>query len=126
MTMTKAYIKSQDAWRREAPRVNPTVNEPKFYVEVKTGETPFKSDKKKLSQVKNVVRGKFFREVQKQYVSCPVFKREISFVDCFNCQNFLRRMKGQVHCRGVEGVRDPALPLEMEDAIPELPSSESP
>ncbi len=96
------------------------MNEPKFFVEVKTAETAYKADKKKLSQVKNVVRGKFIREVQKQYVYCPVFKREISFVDCFNCQNFLRRIKGQVHCRGVEEIRDPILPLLGEDAASDI------
>ena len=89
------------------------MNEPRFFVEVKTANETFKADKRKLSQVKNVVRGKFIREVQKQYVSCPVFKRDIPFVDCFNCDNFLRRVKGQVHCKGVEGVRDPILPLEL-------------
>lgn len=99
------------------------MNEPKFYVEVKTAETAFKSEKKKLSQVKNVVRGKFFKEIQKQYVDCPVFRRNISFVDCFNCQNFLRRMKGQVHCKGIDGIRDPALPLESSDDSSQLPQS---
>ncbi len=97
------------------------MNEPKFFVEVKTAETQFKSDKAKLSMVKNVVRGKFIQTVQKQYVSCPVFKKDISFVDCFNCQNFLRRVKGQVHCKGIEGVRDPILPLESTHAPPESP-----
>ncbi len=99
------------------------MNEPKFYVEVKTAETPFKADKKKLGQVKNVVRGKFIKEVQKQYVNCPVFKRDISFVDCFNCQNFLRRIKGQVHCKGVDGVSDPILPLLGEDAASDIPAN---
>ncbi len=100
------------------------MNEPRFFVEVKTAETAFKADKNKLSQVKNVVRGKFIREVQKQYVNCPVFKKDISFVDCFNCENFLRRIKGQVHCKGVEGVRDPILPLESEKATTDLPSTD--
>jgi hypothetical protein len=100
------------------------MNEPKFFVEVKTAPEAFKADKKKLGMVKNVVRGKFIREVQKQFVSCPVFKRDISFVDCFNCKNFQRRIKGQVHCRGVEGVRDPALPLEVAAETPDLPSSD--
>ncbi len=99
------------------------MNEPKYFVEVKTAETAFKADKKKLSQVKNVVRGKFIKVVQTQYVNCPVFKRDISFVDCFNCQNFLRRVKGQVHCKGIEGVRDPVLPLQGDEETPELPST---
>ncbi len=101
------------------------INEPKYYVEVKTAPEAFKADKKKLSMVKNVVRGKFIQEVQKQYVSCPVFKRDISFVDCFNCKNFARRVKGQVHCKGVEGVRDPLLPLESAEDVPDVPSSVS-
>ncbi len=100
------------------------MNEPKFFVEVKTALEPFKADKKKLSQVKNVVRGKFIHVVQKQYVTCPVFKRDISFVDCFNCDNFQRRIKGQVHCRGVEGMRDPVLPLEAVEKTPNPPASD--
>ncbi len=100
------------------------MNEPKFFVEVKTAETTFKADKRKLSQVKNVVRGKFIREVQKQYVSCPVFKKDISFVDCFNCENFLRRVKGQVHCKGIDGVRNPLLQLESSGETLGLSSSD--
>lgn len=72
----------------------------KYTVEVKQAEKALKASKESLQSLKGVVGGKQIARMKKEAVDCPVMKKTICFVECFACPNFLRRMKGAVHCKG--------------------------
>lgn len=42
------------------------------------------------------------RRMRREAVNCPVRKKRVAFAICFLCPNFLRRVKGVVHCKGDE------------------------
>ena len=31
---------------------------------------------------------------------CPILENDVTFVECFICKNFLRRIKGKIECAG--------------------------
>lgn len=71
-----------------------------YEVIVKETEKSFKIPedlKKKLSGISPKLLSKMKREA----VDCPVLKKEVSFVECYVCPNFLRRVRGVVHCKGL-------------------------
>ena len=39
-------------------------------------------------------------KLSRNAVDCPVKKRRVSFLECYFCPNFLRRVRGTVYCRG--------------------------
>ncbi len=47
----------------------------------------------------NVSR-KMLSEMRKEAVQCPVLGRQVPFLQCYTCKNFVRRVRGVVHCRG--------------------------
>ncbi|NWK00041.1 hypothetical protein HX802_05260 [Marine Group I thaumarchaeote] len=48
----------------------------------------------------NGVSGKMLKRMKQEFVDCPVLKREVQFVPCFVCPNFLSRVTGKVLCKG--------------------------
>ncbi|MCS6770312.1 MAG: hypothetical protein NZ570_07765 [Candidatus Caldarchaeum sp.] len=76
--------------------------ETKFYVEVKVADKPLKADQAVLDAVKEVVKGKMLARMKKEYVDCPVEGSQVPFLSCFACVSHIRRVKGVVHCAGVE------------------------
>ena len=40
------------------------------------------------------------RKMKREYVECPLANRKVSFLECFTCVSFIRRIKGVVHCSG--------------------------
>lgn len=40
------------------------------------------------------------RKLAKDAVDCPVLGKEVSFIICYSCPNFVRRYRGVVHCKG--------------------------
>jgi hypothetical protein len=46
------------------------------------------------------VSGKMLKRMKQEFVDCPVLKREVQFVPCFVCPNFLSRVTGKVLCKG--------------------------
>ena len=46
------------------------------------------------------VSGKMLKRMKQEFVDCPVLKKEVQFVPCFVCPNFLRRVTGKVLCKG--------------------------
>jgi len=47
------------------------------------------------------VSPKFLSRLRREYVECPVKNATTPFAECFTCPNFLRRVKGVVHCKGL-------------------------
>ena len=72
----------------------------KYTVEIKIANTRIKVPKEKVDSLKGVVGGKTLARMKKERVECPVTMTNRSFIDCFTCGNFVRRLKGQVHCSG--------------------------
>ena len=46
------------------------------------------------------VSGKMLKRMKQEFVDCPVLKKEVQFVPCFICPNFLSRVTGKVLCKG--------------------------
>jgi hypothetical protein len=46
------------------------------------------------------VSGKMLKRMKQEFVDCPVLKKEVQFVPCFVCPNFLSRVPGKVLCKG--------------------------
>ena len=87
--------------------------EHKYEVEVKGAEKPQKlpdnvkeelkasgmmDDKGKI-KLKGV-SPKMLKRMKQEYVSCPVLKQDVGFIQCFVCPNFQSRVMGKVLCKG--------------------------
>ena len=74
----------------------------KYEVPIYEVGTPAKVPKEVTSQLKGVVSGKMVGRMKKEAVKCPVVDDEVTFLVCFTCPSFLRRVKGVVHCAGLQ------------------------
>jgi len=72
----------------------------RFVVDVKALSKALSVPKESVQALKGVVGGKMLARMKKESVDCPVKNTTISFILCFSCDNFLRRVKGKVDCRG--------------------------
>jgi hypothetical protein len=79
------------------PQVS-SVNERECIIEIRTSVERIKVPKEKVEALKGVVGAKAIARMKKECVECPQTKATRSFIECFTCGNFLRRLKGQVHC----------------------------
>lgn len=43
---------------------------------------------------------KMLKRMKQEYVDCPVLNKQIPFLQCYICKNFISRIKGQVYCKG--------------------------
>ena len=50
----------------------------------------------------NGVSAKMLKRMKQEFVDCPVLKKEVQFIPCFVCPNFLSRVTGKVLCKGDE------------------------
>ncbi|OLD55981.1 hypothetical protein AUI46_02810 [archaeon 13_1_40CM_2_52_13] len=73
----------------------------KYVVEIVVPEKPPVTPKQFVQDLKGVAGGKQIARMKKEAVACPVLNKTVSFVQCFACPNFIRRMKGRVDCRGL-------------------------
>ncbi|OYT63050.1 MAG: hypothetical protein B6U69_00050 [Thermofilum sp. ex4484_15] len=69
-------------------------------VKVFQGDKPAKLPKGSLRELGKIISRSLLRRMKNEYVRCPVRNEAIPFLLCFNCKNFIRRVKGEVHCRG--------------------------
>ncbi len=74
----------------------------KFEVPIFNVEVPAKIPKEVTSELKGVVSGKMMSRMKKEAVKCPVVSDQVTFLVCFTCPSFLRRVKGTVHCAGLQ------------------------
>lgn len=75
--------------------------EAKYVVEIFSPAKPPPTPKQYVDELKGAAGGKQIAKMKKEAVDCPVLKKPVSFVQCFACPNFLRRVKGKVDCRGL-------------------------
>ncbi len=73
----------------------------KYLVQVLLPEKSPPTAKQFVQELKGVAGGKQIARMKKEAVDCPVLVKKVSFVQCFACPNFIRRVKGEVGCRGL-------------------------
>ena len=75
--------------------------EDKYTVEVVEVPKAIPASKESLEAIKGAVKGKALAKMKKEAVDCPVKGKTVSFVECFTCPNFNRRVRGKVGCAGM-------------------------
>ena len=73
----------------------------KYLVDIFTPPKAIPSPKESSEAIKGAVKGKMLAKMKKEAVDCPVKLRVVSFVECFTCPNYNRRVRGKVGCRGL-------------------------
>jgi hypothetical protein len=73
----------------------------KYSVDIFSPPKAIPSPKESLEAIKGAVKGKMLAKMKKEAVDCPVKLKVVSFVECFTCPNFNRRVRGKVGCRGL-------------------------
>jgi hypothetical protein len=73
----------------------------KYLVDIITPPRAVSTPKEVLESLKGSVKGKMLARMKKEAVDCPVKLKVVSFVECFTCENFNRRVRGKVGCRGL-------------------------
>ena len=73
----------------------------KYLVDIFTPPKAVPSPKEALEAIKGAVKGKMLAKMKKEPVDCPVKLKVVSFVECFTCPNFNRRIRGKVGCKGM-------------------------
>ena len=77
------------------------IPEDKYSVEVLEVPKAITAPKECLEAIKDAVKGKALAKMKKEAVDCPVKVKRVSFVECFTCPNFNRRVRGKVGCAGL-------------------------
>jgi len=75
--------------------------EDRYIVEVIQVPKSIPASKESLELIKDAVKGKALARMKREAVDCPLKGRRVSFVECFTCANFNRRVKGKVGCAGL-------------------------
>ena len=73
----------------------------KYTVDVVEVPKAVPASKESLEAIKGAVKGKALAKMKKEAVDCPVKAKRVSFIECFICPNFNRRVRGQVGCAGL-------------------------
>jgi hypothetical protein len=89
------------------------VPDTKFLVPVKGVEKSIKLDDRAKSELQAIgmmddkgklklkgVSPKMLKKMKLESVDCPVFEKELGFVQCYVCSNFHSRIMGKVYCKG--------------------------
>jgi hypothetical protein len=77
----------------------------KYIVPVKGVEKSIKLDDKAKSELQAIgmmdEKGKLMlKRMKLEAVDCPVFEKELGFIQCYVCSNFHSRVMGKVYCKG--------------------------
>ena len=72
----------------------------KYEVQVKSLNKAIKVPKELTQKLKGILSSKMISRMKKEGINCPVLGKQISFLQCYNCPNFIRRIRGVVHCKG--------------------------
>ncbi len=82
--------------------MNNEIPETKFNVTIYQKDKSLRVAKSAKEALKGVVSKKKISILQKDTIHCPVLDSERSFVECFACESFIRRVTGEVHCSGIK------------------------
>ena len=67
----------------------------KYLVDIFSPPKAVPTPKEYLEAIKGAVKGKMLAKMKKEAVDCPVKLKAVSFVECFTCPNFNRRVSGR-------------------------------
>tara|TARA_Y100000294_G_scaffold156842_1_gene157979 strand:+ start:388 stop:651 length:264 start_codon:yes stop_codon:yes gene_type:complete len=82
--------------------LNNDIPETKFNVKIYQKDKALRVAKSAKEALKGVVSKKKISILQKDTIHCPLIDSERSFVECFACESFIRRVTGEVHCSGIK------------------------
>ncbi len=87
--------------------------ETKYEVPIKQVEKALKISEKTKTELKNTgmmddkgklklkgVSPKMLKRMKLESIDCPVYKKELGFIECYICRNFQSRITGIVYCKG--------------------------
>lgn len=91
------------------------MSEARYQVEIKSYSRSLRLDSEVKEELKELglmdsnyrlkisgVSSKMLKQMKKEYVDCPVLNKQVPFLKCYLCKNFLSRIKGVVYCKGEE------------------------
>lgn len=81
--------------------------ETRYEVKVYKRDKAFRIPKEYTEELKGALSSKKITALKKEAVNCPVARLEVPFLVCFACPSFIRRVKGVVHCAGLEAPKWP-------------------
>ena len=76
--------------------------DPKFVVKIYGKEKAARVPKSVTQSLKGVAGAKTMARMKKEAIYCPLLEKERPFLECFACESFIRRFKGDVHCAGIK------------------------
>ncbi|MEM2226536.1 MAG: hypothetical protein QXW19_06275 [Candidatus Bathyarchaeia archaeon] len=59
--------------------------------------------KEALEAIKGLISGKRLARMKREVVDCPVRGKPVTFIECFSCDRFIRRIRGRVTCASLGG-----------------------
>lgn len=76
------------------------VCEVKYELKIEPVNKPVPTQKEYIESLKGVLGQKQINKMKREAVNCIVKSKTVSFIECFCCKNFVRRIKGIVYCKG--------------------------
>ena len=76
------------------------MQEPRNKLEIQPLEKPARIPKEKLSELKGAASAKKIAKMKREGIVCSMSNEIVSFIICFSCDKFIRRVKGFVYCDG--------------------------
>ncbi|RLE63572.1 MAG: hypothetical protein DRJ49_01540 [Thermoprotei archaeon] len=74
--------------------------EAKYIVRVEREERGVRIPREVMRELRKYLKPSIIRRFRNDVVMCPVKRDRVPFLLCYNCRNFVRRVMGEVHCRG--------------------------
>ncbi|MEM2082839.1 MAG: hypothetical protein QXU06_01805 [Candidatus Bathyarchaeia archaeon] len=59
--------------------------------------------KEALEAIKGLISGKRLARMRREVVDCPMRGKPVTFIECFSCERFIRRIRGRVTCASLGG-----------------------
>ncbi len=89
------------------------MSDAKYQVEIKSSDKSLKLSKEVKEELISIgmmdekgklkiagISAKMLKQMKQEYIECPVLEKEVPFLQCYICKNFISRIKGQVYCKG--------------------------
>ena len=71
-----------------------------YTLTIKEQKKAIRTPKESTEILKGVLGAKRIAKMKKEAIECPILEKTVSFVECYSCPNFIRRIRGSVHCKG--------------------------
>jgi|YelNatPaOPRAMG01_1025707.scaffolds.fasta_scaffold08213_5 hypothetical protein len=72
----------------------------KYELKINPVNKAIPTQKEYIESLKGVLSQKQISKMKKEAINCIVKNKTVSFIECFCCKNFVRRIKGIVYCKG--------------------------